>query len=210
MNIGLLRHGATCETSDGVLRGRGDDALSPEGWRQLRRAATTTAQPHRWRRIVSSPLRRCADFAHELAAQWALPLSIDARLSELDFGAWEGRHFNDLLAEPDSAAALQGFWEDPWRHPPPQGETLLAFEARVLAAWNELSAVCAAEAEAETSATLVITHGGVIRLLLCAMRGLPRTELLKLDVAHASLHLLPSQALRPLSRPGDVSMPAST
>lgn len=207
MNIGLLRHGATCETSDGVLRGRGDDALSAEGWQQLRQAASAAqSQQQRWQRIVSSPLRRCADFAHELAAQWALPLSIDARLSELDFGAWEGRHYSELLAEPDSAAALQGFWDDPWRHPPPQGETLSTFENRVLDAWNELSAVCTAE----TSTTLVITHGGVIRLLLCAMRGLPRTELLKLEVAHASLHLLPCQPLQSLLMLDDASAPAST
>lgn len=207
MKIGLLRHGATCETSDGVLRGRGDDALSAEGWRQLRQAASAAqSQQQRWQRIVTSPLKRCADFAHELAAQWALPLSIDARLSELDFGAWEGRHYSELLAEPASAAALQGFWDDPWRHPPPQGESLGIFEQRVLDAWNELSAVCAAE----TSTTLVITHGGVIRLLLCAMRGLPRTELLKLEVAHASLHLLPCQPLQSLPMLDEASVRAAT
>lgn len=209
MRIGLLRHGATCETSDGILRGRGDDALSPEGWLQLRRAATT-ARSHRWQRIVSSPLKRCADFAHELAAQWTLPLSIDARLSELDFGAWEGRHYSELLVEPDSATALQGFWDDPWRHPPPQGENLTTFENRVLAAWNELSTLDSVAGDAGGGDTLVITHGGVIRLLLCAMRGLPRTELLKLDVAHASLHLLPCQPLQSLPMLDDATAPAST
>ena len=202
MKIALLRHGATCEVNEGVLRGRGDDALSAEGWQQLRQAASAAqsqgqAQSLRWQRIVSSPLRRCADFAHELAAQWALPLSIDERLSELDFGDWEGRHYSELMAEADSATALQGFWTDPWRHPPPQGERLEMFEQRVLSVWNELSATAAAEQSAGDT-TLVVTHGGVIRLLLCAMRGLPRTELLKLEVHHASLHLLPSQPLQPL------------
>jgi len=37
---------------------------------------------------------------------------------------------------------------------------------------------------------LLITHGGVMKLLLAQARGLPREQLLNIEVAHASLHSL--------------------
>jgi alpha-ribazole phosphatase len=37
---------------------------------------------------------------------------------------------------------------------------------------------------------LLITHGGVMKLLLAQARGLPREQMLNVEVAHASLHSL--------------------
>jgi alpha-ribazole phosphatase len=37
---------------------------------------------------------------------------------------------------------------------------------------------------------LLISHGGVMRLLLAQARGLPRQQLLNVEVAHASLFSL--------------------
>lgn len=174
IRIDLLRHG---ETVGGArLRGRLDDPLTEEGWRQMKNAVATRGP---WDAIVSSPLARCAEFARAFAAECAIPLRLDARLCELDFGAWEGRDSAEIMKT--EAEALRRFWADPYRHPPPGGEPLPDFEQRVLAAWNDLRAH-------GTQRLLVITHGGVIRLILCRLRGLPRSELLKLDVPLASLH----------------------
>ncbi len=60
--VDLLRHG---EPEGGnKYRGALDDPLSELGWAQMR-AATGDRCP--WQAIVSSPLRRCAAFARELA-----------------------------------------------------------------------------------------------------------------------------------------------
>ncbi len=56
---------------------------------------------------------------------------------------------------------------------------MLAFEARVLGALQRLQARHAGER------LLLITHGGVMRLLLARARGLPRADLLQVTVAHA-------------------------
>lgn len=168
----LLRHGET--EQGGGLRGSLDDALTAAGWAQLR-AAVVGAGP--WDRLVSSPLQRCARFAAELAEQRGLPLSLEADLQELHFGAWEGRSAAELMQT--DADALGRFWTDPYAFTPPGGEPLLAFEARVLGALQRLQARHAGER------LLLITHGGVMRLLLAGARGLPPADLLQVDVLHA-------------------------
>jgi broad specificity phosphatase PhoE len=79
------------------------------------------------------------------------------------------------------AEALGRFWADPVAHPPPNGEALLAFQGRVLAAWDEVLR------QDRGDRTLVISHGGVIRVILCQVLGYPLGRLLELDVGHASL-----------------------
>ncbi|WP_347506360.1 alpha-ribazole phosphatase family protein [Pseudomonas anguilliseptica] len=173
----LLRHGET--ELGGGLRGSLDDALTETGWAQLR-AAVAEAGP--WDRLISSPLQRCARFAEELAAQHDVPLSLEPDLQELHFGAWEGRSTAELMQT--SAAELGRFWSDPYGFTPPEGETLLAFEARILGTLQRLQALYAGER------LLLVTHGGVIRLLLARARGLPRNDLLQVPVGHAERYQL--------------------
>ena len=45
--------------------------------------------------MVTSPLRRGADTGRWLA-RWGWRHTVDARLSELDFGAWDGRRWVDV------------------------------------------------------------------------------------------------------------------
>ena len=75
------------------------------------------APPRPWDRIIASTLVRCADFGRALSQRLDLPLSLDPRLVELDFGAWEGRSAADLMVS--DAEALGRFWADPVTHSPP-------------------------------------------------------------------------------------------
>ncbi|WP_149087869.1 alpha-ribazole phosphatase family protein [Pseudomonas prosekii] len=177
LHLDLLRHGET--ELGGGLRGSLDDALTEKGWAQMR-AAVIEQGP--WDRLVSSPLQRCARFADELGAQLGLPVQIEKDLQELHFGAWEGQSTAALMDT--SAEALGRFWSDPYAFTPPDGEPVADFSARVLAAVERLHAAHAGER------VLLITHGGVMKLLLAQARGLPREQLLNVDVAHASLHSL--------------------
>ncbi len=170
--VDLLRHG---EVEGGErYRGSTDDALTTRGWEQMR-AAVGDACP--WTCIISSPLKRCAEFAVELAERQAIPLELDARLREIHFGTWEGKTAAELLAwHPEH---LTRFWNDPVNNPPPDAEPLLHFEARVLAAWHEHGAPTAGER------VLIITHGGVIRAIVGHMQGLAWPERLGIAVPHA-------------------------
>ncbi|WP_347901471.1 alpha-ribazole phosphatase family protein [Pseudomonas purpurea] len=177
LRLDLLRHGET--ELGGGLRGSLDDALTAKGWKQMRGAVMAKGP---WDRVVSSPLQRCARFAEELAEQLGVPVQLERDLQELHFGAWEGQSAAALM-ETD-AEALGLFWADPYGFTPPDGEPVIAFSARVLAAVERLHQAYAGER------LLLVSHGGVMRLLLAQARGLPREQLLNVEVAHGALFSL--------------------
>ena len=177
LHLDLLRHGET--ELGGGLRGSLDDALTDKGWAQMR-AAVLERGP--WDRLVSSPLQRCSRFAEELGAQLGLPVQLDKDLQELHFGTWEGQSAATLM-ETD-AEALGLFWADPYSFTPPEGERVEDFSTRVLAAVGRLHANYAGQR------ILLISHGGVMRLLLAQARGLPREQLLNVEVGHGALFTL--------------------
>ena len=181
LRLDLLRHGET--ELGGGLRGSLDDALTEKGWTQMR-AAVIEGGP--WDRLVSSPLQRCARFAAELGEQLNLPVQLDKDLQELHFGAWEGQSAAALM-ETD-ADALGLFWADPYSFTPPQGEPVSDFSTRVLAAVARLHTAHVGER------ILLISHGGVMRLLLAQARGLPREQLLNVEVGHGALFALTVEA----------------
>lgn len=175
--IGLLRHG---EVEGGAcFRGSTDDPLTDIGLDQMRAA---TEGGHRWDRVITSPLGRCAAFAREFARRHSLPLTFDERIKELHFGAWEGRTATELMAE--DPIALARFWADPDGHPPPTGEPLSHFQARVLAAWDNIVRSYTGQK------ILLVTHGGVIRILLCHVQQRPVGKLLEIEVKHGALYTL--------------------
>jgi alpha-ribazole phosphatase len=177
LRLDLLRHGET--ELGGGLRGSLDDGLTDKGWAQMR-AAVVDQGP--WDRLVSSPLQRCARFAEELGAQLNLPVELEKDLQELHFGAWEGQSAAALMKTDEQGLGL--FWADPYAFTPPQGEPVSDFSKRVLAAVERLHKRFAGER------VLLISHGGVMRLLLAQARGLPREQLLSVEVGHGALFSL--------------------
>lgn len=168
----LLRHGET-ETKD-IFRGRIDDPLSATG-RQQMLAATAGRQ---WDVIVSSPLARCRLFAEDLAWQQGLTAQIEARLSEYDFGDWDGANVAAVMAA--NQQAVLDFFADPLNNTPPNAEAFADFQARVVAAWNDTVA------QFRDRSVLIIAHGGVIMSVLAEVLGLQRMHG-KIDVAYASM-----------------------
>ena len=172
MSVTLLRHGETERPSR--YHGRSDVALSPQGFLQMETAVAGAD----WDHILSSPLRRCADFADALAQRLNRPMATDARLCELDFGEWEGCTAAELqLRVPE---ALGRFWSDPDQHPPPGGEAVSSLRDRVLATLFEQAAVHSGKR------LLIVTHGGPIRVLLAQRDGIALNQLLSIEVALAA------------------------
>ncbi|MCF2949867.1 alpha-ribazole phosphatase family protein [Paraglaciecola aquimarina] len=150
--IDLLRHGSI----DGppALYGRTDVCLSEQGLKQMFRQVRQLAFPDN---IISSPLRRCKEFAQEMARDHQLPLHLEDDLRECDFGAWDGIKFDDTSQQ---WPLMTSFWQDPSHNTPPKGESLQDFHQRVVNAWNKLTKQFSQEY------SLVVCHGGVIRQIL--------------------------------------------
>jgi len=170
--VDLLRHG---DVEGGKkYRGQLDEPLSELGWSQLRQA-TKNKQP--WQQVITSPLRRCADFAQEFAKSAGLAIRIEHQFKEVSFGDWEGKTADEILAT--DTACITSYWRDPINTSPPNGENLLSFEARVVKAWENMLT------EFKGQHILLLSHAGVMRILLCHLLAMPLSELFKLDVALA-------------------------
>jgi len=175
--IDLLRHGE-CQGGE-IFRGSTDSPLTPKGRAQMLAAARHKQAPQPWQHIVTSPLQRCANVATEIASDLALQAQPITDFSEIHFGDWEGRFTNDVAAE--SPHHIQRFWTDPVNHTPPNGEALIDFQCRVGAAWQQLLK------QHHGKHTLLITHGGVIRIILAQLLQMPLRPLSFLAVPHGCL-----------------------
>jgi alpha-ribazole phosphatase len=172
--IDLLRHGA-CKGGD-IYRGRTDVVLSSAGWHQMQQAIDNAGG---WQRVVSSPLLRCRAFAEQCATQLSIPLKIVTDLQEVDFGEWEGRLQQEVWRS--DADLVNRFYEDPAAVTPPGGEATVAALSRVVEAWTLLLRECAGEH------LLLVCHGGVIRLLLSHLLGMPLSAITRLHIPYAAI-----------------------
>jgi alpha-ribazole phosphatase/probable phosphoglycerate mutase len=172
--IDLLRHGEP--VGGRRYRGQTDDPLSDKGWQQMRSAV---AGLNEWDVVYTSPLKRCAEFAAELADKLALPLKADARLMEIGFGAWEGRTAEELRR--DDPQRIERFWRDPVGNRPEGAEPIAGFHARVAAAWRDILASHAGER------ILVVGHAGITRMVLSLALGSPPEHMCRIQVDTAGL-----------------------
>ena len=91
---------------------------------------------------------------------------------DMHFGRWEGQRWEAIGAAPLDAWIASGFANDAHG-----GESLETFQARVHAWW----------AETHPAPTVVVTHAGVIRLLLAKTQGWPLSEALRYPLPFASI-----------------------
>lgn len=186
VTIDLLRHG---EVQGGACyRGSTDDALTITGFGQMQRAtkstttstttsSTTSLQP--WDKIVSSPLQRCVEFARYLSKQISVPLETDNRAKEIYFGDWEGKKAEALLKE--TPELIKQYWQDPINNTPPNGETLQHFEGRAIDFWHDLAI------NHQNQHLLVVTHAGIIRMIIHFLLNTPLSSLFNINVPHACM-----------------------
>lgn len=172
--IDFIRHG---EPLGGKrYRGQIDDPLSETGWQQMWQALGDAAP---WQQIISSPLSRCRAFATALAERHGLPMTIDARLMEIGFGAWEGRTAEQLRVE--DPQQIERFYQDPVQARPKGAEALADFCARVIASYNDLTQ------SYQGQQVLVICHAGVMRVVVAHVLGAPMESIYRIDVAYAAI-----------------------
>jgi len=170
--VDILRHGEV--ERPGRFYGSTDVALSDRGVWQMEAATRGGA----WDTIYSSPLQRCAGFARRLSERSGLPLTLDSRLAEIGFGAWEGRSAEEIMvSEP---GVLEGYWTDPSAHAPEDAEPVSSLYRRVVEAITEITGA------RQEGHLLLITHGGVIRSLLAWTLRMPLSALLQIEVAEGA------------------------
>ena len=164
MELLLTRHGQTTSNVEGRIQGHAHSDLTPLGIRQAERLASRV-RDERIDAVYASDLQRTMDTAAIVLGDRQLPVRPDPAWREISFGAWEGLLSEEVpLRYPEEYARREA---DKARIAPPGGESLAQVQERVAAAVTRLRAEHAGET------VLVVTHGGVLRLLACWLLGLP-------------------------------------
>lgn len=165
-----MRHAETVWNAHGRIQGQADPPLSDRGWQQVA-AVAGRLQPVALSRVVTSDLARARNTAEAIVERHPeLTVEVDPRWREVDLGAWEGATRDELARDWPELYAK-------WRQRAswdlvPGGEGTDTFAARVR------SAVTAAlEAQPQDAVVLVVTHIGVIRLILSLALGTFHDEL---------------------------------
>jgi probable phosphoglycerate mutase len=166
--IYLLRHGAIQLPGDGKRYiGWQDLALNPAGLEQAQAWAHFFAAAG-LEKIWSSDLSRCRQTTAIIAARCGLVPQDLPELREVSMGSWEGRRFESVKTLYPQAFLQRG--RRIADHRPPGGESFRDLQLR---AWP----VFERAAREVRSRMLIVTHAGVIRVLLCRLLGMPLENL---------------------------------
>ena len=183
--IYLLRHGAVRSPGSGKRYiGWQDLALSDAGLEQAGMWASYFAGLT-LEDIYCSDLVRCRETARIIGARCSLQPQILHELREVCLGAWEGRRFDEIEALHPQAFQERG--DHIAEHRPPGGESFRDLHDRV---WPVFESVV----RRLSGKALMVTHAGVIRVLVCRLLGIPLENLFGIGQAYGALSIVEARS----------------
>ena len=176
----LIRHGALIEDARNRCYGSLDFALSEAGRAQMAHTAAYLADEP-IAAIYTSSLSRATESARILAAE-VRPIHVTPALCEMNYGEHEGLPYDEIAARyPD----LYRRWMDaPTEILFPDGESFHEMRARVLTAFETI------QREHKGQTVAIVSHAGVIRILIAWALQIPDNCLFRLAQDHAAVNLL--------------------
>lgn len=161
--IYLLRHGHTDVGQ--VLAGSTDLPLASRALAELAAISHLLAVIP-FNHIWHSPRLRCRQTLAAVLPGTEAEIADDLR--EVDFGHWEMKTFSEIAKEYPEDMARLAAWDENFVFP--GGESIASFLARMATVRARVSALAKTGGNQKI---LMVTHGGVIRQLLCGWLGLP-------------------------------------
>lgn len=172
LTVLLTRHGHTDRSEPEQYLGQRVQASLSERGRRDAEALAQRLEGVSLDRIISSPLGRAVETAQILAGRIGSPVETDERLTELDYGAWEGlmveeidRRFPGERAEYDANPALTRVGG---------GESGLDVAARLSHFFDDLLDWWQKEAVDRTC--LLVGHSSLNRVLLAVLLDVPLAD----------------------------------
>jgi broad specificity phosphatase PhoE len=164
LTLHLVRHGETVASSEHRFCGMKDCPLNDRGRRQIESVVDMCAGLKGWQAIYTSPLSRCREMAAAAGRRLAMPVTVDARLREIDHGKWDGK------AEADIAREMPEAYREYTLHPgyaaPHGGENGYDVAARALPVVSRIVDAHPA------GRVLIVSHKATIRIVACALLGI--------------------------------------
>lgn len=179
----LIRHGRTPANVDGILAGRMpgvelDEVGKKTAYELGDRLGTVPVV-----QVVSSPLERTQQTAS--LALSTVPIELDERLIECDYGQWQGRKISELATE-DLWKVVQ---EKPADVTFPSGESMTSMASRAVECIREWDAKLSAE-HGNDVVWAAISHGDVIKAICADALGMSLNDFQRIMVDPCSVSVI--------------------
>jgi phosphoserine phosphatase len=186
----LVRHGVTAWHEEGRVLGQRDIPLSPEGLRQAEEAAAGLAGVP-IAEVLSSPLQRAIQSADFIGKAAGIEVARDPRLIDFQLGKWTGMTYAEVAENEE----YQRFVRQPDSERIPDGESLEDIRRRSVAAVEQTL-----RDSPPGDAVAIVTHAGIIRVLLSHYMGSPPANYHRIRVGPGSVSILSFADARELPR----------
>ncbi len=193
----LIRHGETEGAEIRRYKGTLDVPLSEKGMKQVERVSEhilklmstiqkeEDALPVSERNLAavySSDLSRALKSAEIIARPHSLrPIAVPS-LRERNFGLWEGMSFEEIKEKYHEE--FKAWAGNPLEFSPVNGESTLEVKDRVMNAFEKIIQAHPGERIA------IVAHGGVNRIILCHILGIPIENIFRVEQDFAALNII--------------------
>ena len=161
MEILITRHGQTDWNVQEKLQGKADIELNQTGIEQAK-IAKNKLENEKIDLIICSPLKRAKQTAEIINEGRNIPLIIDDRIAERDFGEFEGKN--------KSKFSFEDFWSYKKAENYEKAEKIQDFFERI---YNFLDDI---KEKYKDKRILIVAHGGVSIPFRCYFEGIPDIE----------------------------------
>jgi len=177
--IYLIRHGEITQSSPRRFVGQSDLPLTDQGRKQMRQVAEYLGCKG-VSRLLCSPLSRCVESAGIVGLALGLRPEIVPDLREIGLGEWEGLTVKEVRERFPGDYETRG--RDLGGFRPAGGESFTDLQRRAWAAFEAATNFDSPQA--------IVAHGGVNRVLLCRMLGMPLENLFRLGQDYACVNVV--------------------
>ena len=176
----LIRHGVTAWHAEGRVLGQRDIPLSDAGIAQAEEAAAAV-RGVKMSEVLSSPLQRAIQTAEIIGQAAGIEVARDPRLIDFQLGKWTGMTYDDVAKNEE----YQRFVQQPDAERIPGGESLDDIRRRAVSAVEQALAD-----NATGDALAIVTHAGIIRVLITHYMGSPPANYHRVRVSPGSISIL--------------------
>ena len=176
----LIRHGVTAWHAEGRVLGQRDIPLSESGIAQAEEAAAAL-RGVKMSEVLSSPLQRAIQTAEIIGQGAGIEIARDPRLIDFQLGKWTGMTYADVAKNEE----YQRFVQQPESERIQGGESLEDIRRRAVAAVDQ-----ALRDNATGDALAIVTHAGIIRVLITHYMGSRPANYHRVRVSPGSISIL--------------------
>jgi len=180
LRLYFMRHGETVWNTERRYQGMTDIELSAEGIRQAECVTERFKNIH-IDKIYSSPLKRAMATARPIAENKGLEIIEEDAFREIYFGEWEGMTVPDLTEK--YGDSYINFIKEPHNYGFPGEQSIDKVIERIKPSIDRII-------DNEDGNVLIISHGGIIRLMIMYIMGLDNSWFTKMWINNTGISII--------------------